>query len=199
MDVFSSMLGAIAELPDWVPLILVPSLLAATAVVFVIFKLRRVYPYVAAGLGFLGFFLTCCEGDTAAAFAYAGLYFALALALYALFLIPRRKKRESREERIYRKFHEDLKEPPPPEQAMPPKVCCFESVPAEESGLRLTHVFSLLDKLKKEKLSPSDRLEVEVLARSVEGCRGRALNAGELDALNDSLASVLKLTAKYKL
>lgn len=198
MDIFSSILTAIAELPDWVPLILVPAHLLAGAVVFLILKLRRAYLFTAAGLGFLGFFLMCCEGDIAAAFAYAGLYHVLAFALFGFFFLPRRKKRVSREERIYRKFHEDLKEPLP-EPAMPPKVCCFESAPVSESGLRLNHVFSLLDKLKKEKLSPTDRLEVEVLSRSVEGCRGRALNAGELDALNDSLASVLKLTAKYKL
>ena len=58
---------------------------------------------------------------------------------------------------------------------------------------------ALLAKLKKEKLSPADRLEIEALTRTVEGYRGKSLSEKELHLVNDCLATVLKLTAKYKL
>ena len=202
MEIFSQIISFFAALPDWVPLILLPALLPCGALLFAALRRRRFYLYYAIGVGALGFAVMSCKQY---ALAYLGLTAPLAALFALLLLIPfpkRGAKRLNRDERIYRKFHEDLQGTPPPRSEAPPKVCCFEeapAVPAEESGVRLSHVRSLIERLKKEKLSAADRLEVDALSRSVDGCMGRALGREELGFLNDCLASVLKLTAKYKL
>ena len=201
MKIFSDVVDAIASLPAWVPLILCPALLIVCAVLCMLFGGRRAYPAVAVCLGAFGA-LECIKNG-ALAFAYAALFAALAALLALLFLLPRlplkKRKKESREDKIYRRFHEELSAPPA--EGLPPKVCCYEEAPvsAEESGMRLTYVTSLLGKLKSGKLTPADRLEVEVLTRTVDAYRGKPLTEEELSVLNDCLASVLKLTAKYKL
>ena len=206
MEVFSSFLSALAALPDWVPLLLLPALLPCGALLFALLRQRNWYRHFALAVAAAGTVLVCGRGNVSDALAYAGIIAVLGLLCAPLLLVPftkrKRKKRESREERIYRKFHEDLSEPLPPREGLPPKVCCFEeapATPAAESGVRLGHVRSLIEKLKREKLSAADRLEVEALSRSVDGCLGRTLERSELELLNDCLASVLKLTAKYKL
>lgn len=118
------------------------------------------------------------------------------------FPIARRKsgKKKSREERVYEKFRADLEEPR--KQSAPPKVCCFEEPPARpaaDSGMQLSHVSALLQKLKREKLSPADRLETDLIAQEVESCAEKPLTPDALERLNDLLATVLRLTAKYRL
>ena len=75
-----------------------------------------------------------------------------------------------------------------------------EDAPAQEAEPpELSHALALLEKLRKQKLTAADRLETDVLGRSVRALRGRALTEAEKNTLNDCLASVLKLTAKYQL
>ncbi len=200
MEVFSELVFYLSRTPEWVYLIALPACALVLAIVFALCGLRKIYPFAAAGLALLGAALAAAK-NAAFGLVYCGISCALYL-LFALFLLlpaVKKKKRESREERVYRKFHTQL-ETPSAAPDLPPKVCCYEEPStAEESGMRLSYVTTLIAKLKNCKLVPSDRLELEALGHSVDACRGRALTGEELSSLNDCLAAVLKLTAKYKL
>lgn len=190
--------------PDWVALIVFPALICVLVVIFTVFGGRKGYVPCAVALGGAGFFLVCCARDITVAFEYAAIFGALSGLLALLFLIPcpfakkkgsREEKRKARDEAIYAQFREELPLPADENGAE-------SEVPlatAEECGTCLSHVTGLLVKLKREKLSPADRLETEALARTVEGYRGKALSEKDLRLINDCLATVLKLTAKYKL
>lgn len=194
MEYFQLIAGALAELPFYAAFLPFGAAIVCAAVC-VPLKKRGLYRFFA--LLFLGAGIVLLAQDPVSALVFLGLYLMFALLLDALFLIRRRgRKRETREERIYKKFHTQLGEPPCPD---PPKICCFEDAPPEENGMELSHVIKLMDRLRREKLSSADRLELEVLRRTVEGAKGRTLTPDRLDTLNDCLASVLRLTAKYKL
>lgn len=196
MTYLESLLTVLEQLPDWW-IFLPPALLIAAAIPLALFKKRGIYRRVAFVLG-----AAACPllPETGAFFLYAGLFTVLAFCLDLLFLIPKRK-RESRAERIYRKFKPETEPPLKKERPMPPKVCCYDlpPEPAEESGMRLEHVTALLEKLKKEKLVPADRLEVELISQNVARFKDRPLTASERESLSDALSSVLRFTAKYKL
>lgn len=204
MQAFQTVIKALAEIPAWVPVFLYPSVLIVFTALVLIFGGRRAYPHVAVSLGGGAFTLLACRGDLGAAFAFLGLYAALAAILKLFFLLPpmkpRKRQRLSKDERMYRKFHAAPAQRPNP---APPKVCKFEEeepvASAEESGMQLKYADELLARLKKFQLSPSDRLEAEAMSRSLGAYRSRTLTEGEMSALNDLLASVLKMTAKYKL
>ena len=209
MEIFHKMIDGIGKgVPAWLPLILLPSLLAAIAVALTLFGGRKFYRYFAWLLGGIGFFFVICIDDLKGAFVFLGLYIVLAAALRLLFFIPcplkkHKKDRGEREERIYRKFRELLTEQAwETEQRAMPLPGDFEQEPhatAEEYGAHLSHAIELLSQLKNMELSPTDRLETDALSRSVEALRGKPLGEEETGVLNDCLASVLKLTAKYKL
>lgn len=212
MEIFLRLIQTIADdTPDWLPLIFLPAVLAAVAVLLTLLGGRKLYLPLAVVLGAIGFLLVACKASLTAALLYAGLFAALAALLRLLFFFPclheaRKKERRysSREEKIYRKFREPLTEAVPPAEKLPPKVCCYESAPApsataEESGMQLLHVRELIQKLQAEELSPSDRLETDVISRRIDALHEKELTQDELSTLNDCLASVLKLTAKYKL
>ncbi len=207
MNTFEKIVTVAAEAPWWIPLIVCPALVLAAALVFALAGGRKAYPAVALFAAGAGFALLSARGDLTTACFYLGCMGALS-ALFALFLlIPRprrgaRRKGGSKAERMYEKFRIPLEAEG--EVARPPKECCFAEAPAEhftleESGMRLTHAAALLEKLFACPLSAGDRLEAQALARRLDGYRGRLLTEAELSALNDCLASVLRLTAKYKL
>ena len=196
--------------PDWAFLYLVPALVLGFAVGFIFLKQRRWF-FVADGvLGAAGFLFAFAK-NSALAFIYLGLFAVLTSLLSLLFLIPAPKKREkgkrgqSREEKIYAKFHEELSEKPyKPRSAMPPKVCCFGGeeeggATARECGMSFSYADSLLEKLRAKNLNAGDRLEAEEILRRLDCYRNKPLNEEERESLNDCLASVLKLTAKYQL
>ena len=220
MNIFKSFVNWIAAyVPDWVGLIVCPAALVLVALLLTLFGGRKAYPAVAAVLGGAGSFLVACGSEPVYAIAYVALFAAAGGLLSLLFFLPcpfgdgeekektgKRKRgekrtRRSREERIFRRFHEALEAQE--YESFPPRVVSEEqpspAVTAQECGMRLEYVLDLLEKLKQEKLSAADRLEVEVLTRAVEADRGKQLTEEELGRLNDSLASVLKFTAKYKL
>lgn len=212
MELFERIVRGAAAVPDWAPLIVCPALLIVCAFLFALLGGRRAYVYAASAIGASGFALMCCLTEVKNALVYLAVYAVLALLLRPLVFLPRphrgsRGKRapRSRAERIYETFREELTEAPArPAPGAPEKVCCFEE-PTEErngetdGGLRLEHALSLLERLRREKLVPADRLEADVLHRTVTAFRGRTLAREEERTLNDCLASVLKLTAKYKL
>ena len=110
-----------------------------------------------------------------------------------------------REERLFEKFREELTDKSFKRGAsMPPKVCCFNQEPeggvtAQEYGVSLSYADTLLKKLRSKKLKAGDRLETEELLRRLDCYREKPLDVGERSSLNDCLASILKLTAKYQL
>lgn len=204
MEIFLGILDAFAAVPLWIPFLLLPSLFLLYVAAAVLVGGRGAYPYVAAAGCALSFLLLAARGTTAAC-ADCCLFALYAAALRPLLLIPKPDfsalKRVRREERIYRKFRDPLGSPGT--EKTPPKVCKFEeevSVGSPEAcGMRLSHAEEMLAKLKKAPLTAADRLEVDTLSRTVASCRGRSLTEDALRLLNDCLASVLKLLAKYKL
>lgn len=211
MELFIRFIGYFEEVPDWVPLILCPALVVAAAAFMTGLGGRKAYPAVAVVAGAAGFCFVCVKTELSVAFIYLGLFAALCTLFGFLFLIPcpLKKRKEgrggrSKADKMYEKFREELSEEPfTAENAKkPPKVCCFEPSPAataEESGTQLSHVETLLTKLRSAKLNASDLLEVDALSRTIDRYRGKPLAAEELRSLNDCLATVLKLTAKYRL
>lgn len=96
-----------------------------------------------------------------------------------------------------------LQPPPPPAEGMPAKVlCCEEKEEREtevEKDVRLGHIFGVLERLKQLPLSPGDRLEAEKAQQLLTAYRAkRTLCAKEAETLNDILAALLKMMAKYK-
>lgn len=206
MNVFRDLIAVLARTPAWAPLLVAPALLLVCAVLFTLFGGRRAYKFVAAASGAAGFALMCCIGTLAEAFVYLGIYAALAALLRLLFFLPRlrRKQRTVRADRaaqLYARFREPLSVlPDRPAAAEPAKVCCFEEAEASvQDAPEPSYAVKLLEKLRKEKLSPTDRLEADVLDHTIAGLSGRPLTEEEARSLNDCLASVLRLTAKYKL
>ena len=209
MDLILKIANLLAKTPDWVLLYIVPALILAAAVGFVFAPKRGWYCCPVIVVIATGFIIAYSK-DAALAFIYLGILVALGALLSLLFLSPRPKRREgkgrkSRVDELYEKFHEELSEKPyMPRAAMPPKVCCFEKdaqagATAGEYGMSLTYADSLLAKLRSKELSAGDRLEAEELARRLDCYRDKPLTESERDTLNDCLASILKLTAKYQL
>lgn len=96
-----------------------------------------------------------------------------------------------------------LQPPPPPAEGMPAKVlCCEEKEEREtevEKDVRLGHIFGVLERLKQLPLSPGDRLEAEKAQQLLTAYRAkRTLCAKEAETLNDILAALLKMMAKYQ-
>ena len=212
MDFFSRFVSAVGTLPEWFCVIVCPAVFAVCALVLFLIGKKGAYPYLAAGMGGAGFFFAACRGGQVFSFAWLGLFGVECALLRLLFFIPRGKrekgKAKSKEDRIYEKFRAELSDPfgkPSVQKGkLPPKICCFEEPPAdlqsaEESGLRLSYVTQLLEKLRTAKLSAADRLETDVLFRSLDLYRNKRLGDEEMRSLNDCLAVVLKLTAKYQL
>lgn len=195
MEEFYTFLSRVgAFLPDLVSLILCPALLVLAALPLLLFRKEKAYSLLAAGLGAAGYFLVFCERPSdgaGVALAYLALYAVLAVLLRALFFLPRKGK-EGDSEELYRKFAVPLETGGSPAEAE-------AELDAEESGVRLDHAASLIERLGALELSASDRLEVDALSRTLEGFRSRALTADETRAVNDCLSTILKLTAKYNL
>ena len=208
MQAFQAILSALASIPAWAPLFLYPAVLVAFTVVTYFLGGRGAYPYVAIALGGASFTLLCARGALSEAFAFLGLYAALAALLRFVYFCPRhrraRRKKLSRDERMYQKFcAPSARETPAHRPSVPPKVCKFEEdtpvASAKERGMQLKYAEEMLGRLKKCALTPADRLEAEALSRTLAAYGAGPLTEAELNALGDCLASILKMTAKYKL
>ncbi len=197
MEIFNSFIRTVAELPDWAVLLICPALLVLTGLLLAIFHADKAYLPVAVALGGAGIFLTSCLSDIATVAAWAGLYVVLCVLVRLLFLIPFRSGKRERDtaDALYEKFRADLDIPERETDERAENV----SIGMEESGLQLDHVFSLLRDLRACELSAGDRLETDAIYRTLDVYRGKNLTAEEMGTVNDCLASVLKMTAKYKL
>ena len=208
MELIQKFADLLIKAPDWVFLFCVPALILLEAVGFIFAPKRRWYFLAASVPVSAGFLLAYAKSAPLAVF-YLGAVLVFSALCTLLFLIPRPKKREkrekkSREERLLEKFREELSEKGSLRPAMPPKVCCFEEdsgagATAGEYGMSLSYAVSLLEKLRSKKLAAGDRLQTEELHRRLDYYREKPLTEGERNSLNDCLASILKLTAKYQL
>lgn len=196
MNYLEKWIGICSKIPDFAALLICPALLFLVALLLFSFGGRKFYPPLAIVLGGIGMFLVFCK-DVSSSFGYCFLFTAFAGLLSLIFFLPtgkRGRKENHAQEEMYKKFAQPLEisydEPTEEEEA------CYDR---EESGLRLGHTLDLLDRLKKTELEASDRLEADALSHTLESYREKELTAEEMRSLNDCLATVLKLTAKYKL
>ena len=88
----------------------------------------------------------------------------------------------------------------------PAMVRCFAEEPPErrpvvvEKDVRLGHIFSTLERLRDLPLSAGDRLEAQKTEELLTVYRAKgALTSAEAETLNDILAALLKMMAKYKM
>ena len=191
MNIFIEFLNLVGQIPDAVSLLICPAILLIAGIILASFDLKKAYALLAAALGGVGFFLVYCK-STSASFAYLGLYVAWVVLVSLLFLLPWRRKEANAADELYAQFHREL-------DILEEEPVQEETIGREECDLRLSHTLDLLEQLKKSELSASDRLEADALSRTVEAFRDRELTTSEMRSLNDCLATVLKLTAKYKL
>lgn len=129
-------------------------------------------------------------------------------ALFPLLRLPGRKKGRSPRPATPPLQAEPAATPPlqppaPPAEGMPAKVLCCEGQEERETevekDVRLGHIFGVLERLKQLPLSPGDRLEAEKAQQLLTAYRAkRTLCAKEAETLNDILAALLKMMAKYK-
>ena len=139
-------------------------------------------------------------------------FLALALAdraactlLYALLFVPLRREKRSKKEKRKPRAEEffDLQGEGPSLSEQPNKpamVRCYaeEDRVSVEKDVRLGHIFSVLERLKDLPLGAGDRLETEKFREMLEVYRAKGdLTAKEAETLNDILASLLKMMAKY--
>lgn len=189
-------LELVAQLPGWLLYFGAPALLVLAGIVLVLVRAERAYPPVALLLGAVGLVLVAGIAESSSDFVvWAALYAAVAALVRFLFFIPapKKKQKQDRSEEIYETFHVGLDEEMPAGEELPPALS------AEEGELQLSHVDSLIAKLKAAELDAADRLELDAVVRALDLYRGRALTAAEQRALNDCLSAVLKLSAKYSL
>ena len=189
-------LELVAQLPGWLLYFGAPALLVLAGIVLVLVRAERAYPPVALLLGAVGLVLVAGIAESSSDFVvWAALYAAVAALVRFLFFIPapKKKQKQDRSEEIYETFHVGLDEEMPAGEELPP------ALRAEEGELQLSHVDSLIAKLKAAELDAADRLELDAVVRALDLYRGRALTAAEQRTLNDCLSAVLKLSAKYSL
>lgn len=187
MNAFQSLIDLAAGLPDLVTLLVCPALLLLCAILFALLGKKRYYPVSALFLGGIGGFLVSSKSAALAA-SYLLLFLSLA-ALFSLFLfLPPIRKKGKEAEALYEKF------------ALPLEIEEREETEETEIGEepRLLQAQKLLEALKKSELEASDRLEIDEIEKKVLGFSGR-MTEGETRSLNDCLATILKLTAKYQL
>ncbi len=204
MAIFSQFIRLLAQLPDWLSLFLSPVLVTAALPFLVWRKKHKLYPPIALCLGIVGAVLVGAEGGIVPSLVWTGLYalYCRLLGSVLYFFRRQRGKKVSREDALYERFRLPLENAPIKEEVRIPKVTCYSDqtvCDAEESGVQLSHVLELLERLQGYSLSASDRLETDMLARRMDGFRNKKLSGDELNSLNDCLATVLRLTAKYAL
>lgn len=205
MEILQKIIDFLSKVPEWAYLYLVPALIFATAFVCIFVKKRRWFFVAAAIAGAAGFSFVYVKNSSFAV-VYLAILIALCATLSLFFLIPppkRKQKRSSREEKIFEKFHEALSEKPYTPRTLPPKERCFEKeevgATATERGMDLSYADTLLEQLRSKKINAGDRLEAEEIRHRLDCYRNKALGEEERSSLNDCLASILKLTAKYGL
>lgn len=94
-----------------------------------------------------------------------------------------------------------LPAPAAPVSSLPPKVRCFsEGGVRIDRDVRLDHIGQVLGRLRAAPLTAGDRLEAQAAEELVTVYSGKgALQPEEAASLNDVMASLLKMMARYQL
>lgn len=155
---------------------------------------KRWYLYFSAACEALLCALALAAGEDVRPAAAAALAsFALSLPLYGLLTLFGKKK----EKKAPPVFREEEEEPP----ALPRKVCCFGDVPRGKmpiGDVRMDYALSVAERLRAMPLGAGDRLEADKMCELLHIYKDKAALSGEeCGALNDILASLLKMLAKY--
>ena len=189
MNVFYDAVRAFGAIPDW-GLMLLPALLAVYTLATVLFGGRKAYPYVAFSALPLAAVLGAGRG-AAADLVYVGCTAAFAGVLRLSLFLPRRK----------RTMPDTGLTPAGPAAARAERTVVETPayIPIGQCGLDMAQAEECLARLKRAPLSAGDRLEVEVLGRILDGANRAALTEEELARVNDGLASMIKIAAKYKI
>jgi len=182
-------------IPAWTEIVC-PALLLVVGLGLAVGRAKKAYLPVAVALGGAELFLFACVGEgTAAVLAGIGVYLVWSVLVSLLLLIPfRGRKRESAEE-IYQKFHVGLEDGEVQEMQETQETV---KAPGAE-GVHPEYALSLIRRLREKELTAGDRLETDSLATVLGDFCGRELTAEETETVNDALASVLRLAAKYSL
>ena len=128
-----------------------------------------------------------------------------ALRLPRLVCAVRAKRRERRAARLKEKEEEEELPPAPPglSPRFPPKVRCYggEGVHVQvDRDVRLEHIGQALSRLQRAPLTAGDRLEAQAAEELLSVYTGKgALRSEEAESLNDVMASLLKMMARYEL
>lgn len=135
---------------------------------------------------------------------------ALYLALYGALWLPhavcalRARVRERRKNALAARLAEEEPDgaaPPVPAPALPPKVRCFQEGGVRvERDVRLDHISQALRRLQNAPLTAGDRLETQAAQQLLSVYAGKGdLRSEEAESLNDVMASLLKMMARYDL
>lgn len=216
-----------SSLPDFckdiaaISLLFLPAaVFAAAAIVYAAAKKLRIrsknwYFFFSQGcyLLFAAFSLLSVRGEVvifciAAALAAE----AVSLGFYGVLCLftGRRGEKKPKKKKVQPSAQEYFEEtfPAPLETAAESKpkiVRCFSGVGEEEppalrslDDVRFDYVFSVFERLREMKLGAGDRLETEKMGELLEIYKNKgALSGEECETLNDILASLLKMMAKY--
>lgn len=192
MSFFHDVVSAFGAIPDWA-LLAVPSALVLYTLATALFGGRRAYPYVSFALIALAAMLGAGRGAMAD-LVFTGLCaFVGAVARLVLNLVPAAVSVRQREAHA-----------PQPADASA-YTARLESaaveapvyIPISQCNLDMVHAEEYLQRLRRAPLTAGDRLEVDVLAHSLESANRAALTPEELVRINESLAAMFKIAAKY--
>lgn len=199
MSSFSRLFSFAKDAPEWV-LYFSPCLFLVAGVLCLIFKKVPLFAASAFFFGGVQTLLATAILPLEQALCEIALFLCETGILLLFLCLPARvgkREKKSREDEIFEKFYQPLE--PVSGRSLPPKVSANEEEyrTAEEDGLRFEYVGVLINKLRAAKLSPGDRLETDVIARSVCALKDKKLSPEEKELLGDYLSSLIKLVAKY--
>lgn len=133
--------------------------------------------------------------SAAAEAAFAGM-----LGLYGLLLLAAKKRQAKKKRRLSPEefFGNEPPEPPALRESGAGMHCERGQAARPAQGVRLDYVLSVAERLLSLPLGAGDRLEAEKMNTLLEVYRGKEkFTAEECAALNDILAALLKMMAKY--
>ncbi len=140
------------------------------------------------------------EGSASTAFQYGALLLALVILLLPVLRLNAGKKKNKTQIKSVSEEIKPLPMPPAPKAIITQENAPMPAKTAINGSVQLAHVFQVLKKLQSVKLSAGDRLETDVIQNMLTVYQAKeVLSAEETRALNNYLATLLKLMSKYSL
>ncbi len=140
------------------------------------------------------------EGSASTAFQYGALLAAFVILLLPVLRFNVGKKEGTKQTKSVSEEIKPLPIPPAPKAIITQESTSMPVKTAINGSVQLAHVFQVLKKLQSVKLSAGDRLETDVIQNMLTVYQAKeTLSAEETRALNNYLATLLKLMSKYSL